>query len=919
MAVLVNSKQFKNPISGSFTGSFVGNLTGTASYATTASYLIGQSPTASYALTASYVQNAQTASYVLQAQSASYWSGSITNAATASYALTASFATTASYVTGQSPTASYALTASYADNFTVGNTLTAQRIVVQTISSSVEFASGSNRFGNDITNTQTFTGSVGITGSLTINGGISILNTPTVSGQVIWGNSQYYNSGVFTSLIQNNNNSNLIFRKTDNTPYATFFNLTGNLTLQNGGTLTDNGYKLQVNGTSFVSGALWISGSSVFSGSVDVNSNLTVNGTSTVVPTIALNAAGASSNNQFFDFRISNNSKFQFGYTQSPPSGNRFFIYNSILSQDSIRIIESTNNVAIGYPNSITDTGFRLDVSGSTRLNGSLLVSGPSVFSGSVDVSGSLTTYGTIYSKVSSSSAPFISIGVNAGLYPALTAYNSFGTPKSQWINSNGNMYFDYDGVGGNSNLNFRKQADQDNLTVARFVGNGNLLLQNAGNYVDNGFKLQIQPSGSISGSLFVSGSSVFSGSVNVSGSILQNGGALAVQDGTILYSPTRAYTPTGSISTSGTTVTTVGSHFDSGMVGMKLTISGESRIITTYTSTTQVSVDSAYSQNYSGVAASSWGVYYKVFEVKTDGYPYFYLGNQSGGATPGSTFIYNNGGFPTTQYGFQVLNNFLLNSTGLNNASNTIIRWSPGNPDPFGSTNDLGIRRNNAGVLEIYDGNTRDGALANRRDLLVRNITGSNAVFSGSVNVSGSLTTTGTITAQTLVVQTISSSVEYSSGSNVFGSLLSNTHQFTGSVGMTGSLSVIGASAFSGSVNIVSGSLNVASASLAISGSLSINGVNITATGGFQQTFSAATTWTAVHNLNTLYPVITVYNSSGQVIIPTSITATDANTTTVTFNVPVAGTINIISGQLQQNIAVSNPTAVALSIVLGG
>jgi hypothetical protein len=190
---------------------------------------------------------------------------------------------------------------------------------------------------------------------------------------------------------------------------------------------------------------------------------------------------------------------------------------------------------------------------------------------------------------------------------------------------------------------------------------------------------------------------------------------------------------------------------------------------------------------------------------------------------------------------------------------------------------------------------------------------------FTGSVNVLGDITSTGTITAQQLIVQTISSSISYASGSNRFGSLLTDTQSMTGSVGITGSLNVSGSTSFSGSVNIVSGSLTVASASLAVSGSLSINGVNITATGGFQQTFTAATTWTATHNLNTLYPVITVYNGSGQVIQPSSITSTSANVTTLTFNVAVAGTVNIISGQLQQNIAVSNPTAVALSTVLGG
>jgi hypothetical protein len=59
--------------------------------------------------------------------------------------------------------------------------------------------------------------------------------------------------------------------------------------------------------------------------------------------------------------------------------------------------------------------------------------------------------------------------------------------------------------------------------------------------------------------------------------------------------------------------------------------------------------------------------------------------------------------------------------------------------------------------------------------------ITGSNALF------------TGTLTAQTLVVQTVTSSTDFVTGSTRFGSLLTNTHQFTGSVTITGSLAVSG------------------------------------------------------------------------------------------------------------------------------
>jgi hypothetical protein len=75
---------------------------------------------------------------------------------------------------------------------------------------------------------------------------------------------------------------------------------------------------------------------------------------------------------------------------------------------------------------------------------------------------------------------------------------------------------------------------------------------------------------------------------------------------------------------------------------------------------------------------------------------------------------------------------------------------------------------------------------------------TGSNS-FNGSQTVTGSLTVTGQVVAQTLNVQQVTSSIVYSSGSNVFGNSLSNTQQFTGSVSVTGSLAVNGTSAVTG------------------------------------------------------------------------------------------------------------------------
>jgi hypothetical protein len=106
------------------------------------------------------------------------------------------------------------------------------------------------------------------------------------------------------------------------------------------------------------------------------------------------------------------------------------------------------------------------------------------------------------------------------------------------------------------------------------------------------------------------------------------------------------------------------------------------------------------------------------------------------------------------------------------------------------------------------------------------------------TVSSSGALTTTSTITAQTLVVQTITSSVNFVTGSTKFGVIVGNTHQFTGSVNVTGSLSVVTTGTefqvtntgvrignVSTDVHPITGSVNV-SGSATFSGSLLANGI---------------------------------------------------------------------------------------------
>jgi len=79
---------------------------------------------------------------------------------------------------------------------------------------------------------------------------------------------------------------------------------------------------------------------------------------------------------------------------------------------------------------------------------------------------------------------------------------------------------------------------------------------------------------------------------------------------------------------------------------------------------------------------------------------------------------------------------------------------------------------------------------------------TGSNS-FRATQSITGSLTVTGQIVAQSLNVQQVTSSIVFSSGSNTFGCDLNNRQTFTGSVLMTGSLNVFGNISSSGNLRI--------------------------------------------------------------------------------------------------------------------
>ncbi len=143
---------------------------------------------------------------------------------------------------------------------------------------------------------------------------------------------------------------------------------------------------------------------------------------------------------------------------------------------------------------------------------------------------------------------------------------------------------------------------------------------------------------------------------------------------------------------------------------------------------------------------------------------------------------------------------------------------------------------------------------------------------------------------------------IEVTSG-NISGSVTS-----TGSFGRVEAVSISGDGSAISSVSVApwesTSSFYNAVSDIQITGSLKVSG-NITGSYGglavgqkyLHEQSSAATTWTISHNFEYQYVNVDVYDGNDQIVIPTSVTATDGNTLTLTFSSPVSGNAIISTG----------------------
>ena len=186
--------------------------------------------------------------------------------------------------------------------------------------------------------------------------------------------------------------------------------------------------------------------------------------------------------------------------------------------------------------------------------------------------------------------------------------------------------------------------------------------------------------------------------------------------------------------------------------------------------------------------------------------------------------------------------------------------------------------------------------------------------IFTIDDTISGSLFSV--VTGSTPILEVFSSELVVISGS------LNVSNGITGSLYGTASWAVSASHALTASY--VSGSSNSVSASYALSASYAVSASYASTASyafafpdqGFGYTQSpGSTTWTIVHGLNTRIPLVDVYDSSYNQLIPAGVVSIDPNTIQITFSTEQAGYAIISKGSgINSDLAISASYALSAS-----
>ena len=774
---------FKQDVSGVESIVEVASTSGSVASASYAAYA-AQAGTASLALNANTATTASHALFAQQAQSASYSTNSsfavsssyatsasyvlfAEQAQSASYSVSSSFAVSSSYATSASHapsslTASYAISASHAemaetassaDNFNVRGlltgstatfassitasnaliqgTITAQTLVVQTISSSVIYSSGSNIFGDELTDVQQFTGSVTITGSLTVNGPATFNGSTNITNLT----GSLFGTASWANIAINANTASV----------APAYTLTSSFTNFTASYYTDSGS---------------------FSGSI---SNLS---------------------SSFLAFSQSYNTGSFTGSFQGDLIGTASYAISASHAPSALTASYAISASQADNANTATSSSYSLSssyavtssITTQTRFTGSFTGSFNGVFSGSF--SGSVAnikgtpTYVALFESNNTLATSSI---FQSGAYSVVInqTANTTDHPEALYVWQPSTSSFNV--ISGKGNLNNYLQLNIQNTNQGVNASSDVVATANNGDensfYIDMGINGE-NFSGPIGGPndayLYATGNNFHVGNASTNGSHLGFfvGGNDVEADNKLTLRPTNQHDLTGSLEISGSL--TVLKGITGSLYGTASW--AQNSTSASYALSSSFALTASYASNVPETAS------YALTASTAISSSYALSGSYSLTATSASHAISADNVISSSYSLSSSYSNTSISASHALNADSAISS-SYSVSSSYSSTATSASYATTASYAENATNaiSSSYAATASSADsFFVRNnITASNILASG------------TVTAQTLVVQTITSSVVYSSGSNIFGNSLSDTQILTGSVTVTGSLSV--------------------------------------------------------------------------------------------------------------------------------
>jgi hypothetical protein len=326
--------------------------------------------------------------------------------------------------------------------------------------------------------------------------GVNAIGAQIYLGDSNFQNANYYNSAPGIGAVNQSGTSvcgDLALYTYNDTPGSRLENMRlfkgGNVGI---GTTTTSSYKLNVQGTSRFTGNMEITGSQY---SLYFNYIYNPNAVATAAAKVQLvNAAGNTS-----AFSIASDSDATDPSMLSVGGSNKGIEFSSN-SIRAFKIFDSTRNTIIQSGGVFVDAGYRLDVQGTSRFNGNMIVTGSST---ATSFSGSLRTTGIM---------PITTNNINIG-----DGANYFGSTFTQYVYTN-NVSTNNCTVNTilygtpNGGLQFLNSASVASMKIINATNN--IIMQTGGTFTDAGFKLDVQ------GTTRFNGNSLITGSLTVSSSI---------------------------------------------------------------------------------------------------------------------------------------------------------------------------------------------------------------------------------------------------------------------------------------------------------------------------------------------------------------------------------------------------------------